>query len=188
MSNLACKIGCSICLLIVGLILFLVSIGTVEPIEYAIVYNSITKRVDIDNIYPGGWYLIGPVNSFVTFPATLVNMDFTDFEGAQSKPLVVKDKDGQEIRLSFSIQYKLHRDDIGKLYNEFQTGYNVTFISYIDSVVRKVVGDFESDAFWKQRKEAGEKLKVAINEKLNEVYTDCHNLQIINIQLTDKRE
>jgi hypothetical protein len=56
---------------LVALIIALVSIGTVEPIEYGIVYNAITKTVDTDNVYPGGWYFIGPVMSFVTFPATL---------------------------------------------------------------------------------------------------------------------
>jgi len=180
-NKTACAIGCAICWLIVVLIILLVSIGTVEPIQYGIVYNSITKKVDLDTIYPGGWYFIGPINSFITFPATLVNLDFTEFEGALAKPLTVKDSDGQEIKLSLSIQYKLQKEDVGKLYNEFQTGYEVTFVSYVDSVVRKIVGSFDSTAFWKQRKESGEKLRVAINEKLKEVYAECKNLQIINV-------
>jgi hypothetical protein len=54
-KKLLCLVGCGICWLIVLLVIFLVSIGTVEPIEYGIVYNSITKKVDIDTIYPGGW-------------------------------------------------------------------------------------------------------------------------------------
>lgn len=92
--KLICAIVCIICWLLVALIIALVSIGTVEPIEYGIVYNAITKSVDTDNVYPGGWYFIGPVMSFVTFPATLVNIDFTDFEGAQRKPISVKDSGG----------------------------------------------------------------------------------------------
>lgn len=146
-----CGIGCGICCLLVLLIVLLASIGTVEPIEYGIVYNSITKQVDQDRVYSGGWYFIGPVNSFITFPATLVNMDFTEYPDAQSAPILVKDKAGQEIRLSFSIQYKLHQDKIGVLYNAFQKGYETTFISYIDSVIRKIVGDFDPDAFWVDR-------------------------------------
>lgn len=152
MSNkVYCFAICGICILLVFLIIFLASIGTVEPIEYGIVYNSITKKVNADTVYPGGWYFIGPVMSFITFPSTLVNLDFTDYPDAQSKPLVVKDNDGQEITLSFAIQYKLQQENIGRLYNEFQKGYETTFISYIDSVVRKVVGDFDSTAFWVAR-------------------------------------
>ena len=169
-------IGCSICATIIILIIFLLSIGTIEPIEYGIVYNSITKKVDTENVYQGGWYLIGPVSSFYTFPSTLVNMDFTEFPDAKSKPLLVKDNDGQEIKLSFSIQYQLNRDDIGKLYAEFQKGYETTFVSYIDSVVRKVVGEFDSNAFWIDRQASGNKLRVAIDAKLQEVYTRCKHL------------
>lgn len=95
MSNrLPVIIGCTICWLLVFLIIILISIGTVEPIEYGIVYNAITKKVDTETIYPGGWYFIGPVDSFIVFPATLVNLDFSEYENAQSKPLIVKDSDG----------------------------------------------------------------------------------------------
>jgi hypothetical protein len=68
--------------MLVILIIVLISIGTVEPIEYGIVYNAISKKVDVETVYPGGWYFIGPVNSFITFPSTLVNLDFTDFPGS----------------------------------------------------------------------------------------------------------
>ena len=169
-------VGCGICWLIIGLILFLVSIGTVEPIEYGIVYNSIQKSVNTEEIYAGGWYLIGPVNSFVTFPSTLVNMDFTEFANATAKPIIVKDSDGQEIRLSMSLQYKLHKDDIGKLYTEYKTDYENTFVSYTDSVVRKKVGTFNSTAFWSARKASTELLRDEIDKKLNEVYASCVNL------------
>lgn len=77
---------------------------------------------------------------------------------------------------------------MGKLYNEFQKGYEATFISYIDSVVRKEVGNFDSTSFWVQRKESGDKLRAAIDAKLNDVYANCKNLQVINVQLSEKRE
>ena len=93
-NQTVCIVACGIGWLLVALILMLVSIGTVEPIEYGIVYNAITKSVNADTVYPGGWYFIGPVMSFITFPSTLVNIDFTEYPDAQSPPLVVKDNDG----------------------------------------------------------------------------------------------
>ena len=106
-AKLILWVSCGVCLAVTILIIVLVSIGTVEPIEYGIVYNALTKKVDPSMVYTGGWYMIGPVNSFVVFPSTLVNMDFTDYPGAISPPLSVKDSAGQNIKLSFSIQYKL---------------------------------------------------------------------------------
>jgi len=88
---------------LIGLIVLLCSIGTIEPIEYGISYNSISKKTDENNVYPGGWYMIGPFTSFLTFPSTLVNIDWTDYTGAQRGPLTVRDNDGQDIRFAFSI-------------------------------------------------------------------------------------
>lgn len=64
----------------------------------------------------------------------------------------------------------------------------MTFISYIDSVTRKEVGNFDSTALWKERKQSGDKIRDAVNGKLNDVYAECTNIQIINAQLSSKRE
>ena len=118
-GQIVCCVGCGICILVTVLIIVLVSVGTVEPIEYGIKYNAISKQVDKDTVYTGGWYLIGPFNSFETFPSTLVNMDFANYPNAASGPLVVKDNDGQEMIISFSIQYKLMQNNTGDLYKKY---------------------------------------------------------------------
>ena len=71
--------------LTIGLIVW--SAGTVEPIQFALKYNTLSKTVDNSQVYTGGWYLIGPINSFITFPATNVNIDFANFPGSKSKSL-----------------------------------------------------------------------------------------------------
>ena len=60
-NKVLCGIGCGVCCLLTILIFVLVSVGTVEPIEYGIVYNSITKTVNTEHVYKGGWYFIGPI-------------------------------------------------------------------------------------------------------------------------------
>ena len=77
---------------------------------------------------------------------------------------------------------------MNKLYNNFQKGYETAMISYIDNVVRKLVGDFPNDAFWKQRGQRGEQMRVAINEKLASVFAECVSLQIIQVELSAARE
>lgn len=45
--------------------------GTVEPIEYGLVYSKLSKNIDTSaGVYEGGWYLIGPMNNFLSFPRT----------------------------------------------------------------------------------------------------------------------
>ena len=43
-------------------------------------------------VYEGGWYFIGPVNSFVTFPKTKQNIEFSDLPGASAEPLKITSK------------------------------------------------------------------------------------------------
>lgn len=187
-SSVICCIGCGICALLVTLVVLLLSIGTVEPIEFGIVYNSITKSVKTDEVKSGGWYLIGPFNQFFTFPATLVNVDFTEFIGANRPPLQLKDSDGQDIRLSISLQYKLRKDDIGNLYDKYQRGYEPIFISRMEDQIRKAVGQFDSEAFWTHRAEKGREIQARVNESLSDAFADCVNVQVINVQLNDIKE
>jgi len=189
--KLLCGIGCGICILLVSLILILVSIGTVEPIEYAIEYNSFTKKTNEDNVYAGGWYMIGPISSFITFPATLVNYDWSDYENSKATPLTnVKDNGNQDMSISFSIQYKLTEENIGKLYSKYKTVYENTFRQWADTAVRDTVGKFGTTAFWTDRAASAEKMRAAIDKKFKSEsdMVSCVNLQILYVKLTDKRE
>jgi len=142
-AKLLCGIGCSICALIVVLVVLLVSIGTVEPIEYGLKYNSISKKTDNDNVYSGGWYMIGPFNSFLSFPATLVNADYSNYPDAQMAPIVGgKDGSGQAMILSLSFQYKLVEKNVGNLYSAYQTNYEKRFMSWASAEVVTTVGLF----------------------------------------------
>ena len=92
------------------------------------------------------------------------------------------------MRLSFSMQYLLQKDNVGKLYQDYKKDYEQTFISQIDYGVRKVIGNFDSTAFWKDRQGNAEKLRVDINSRLEPLYANCVNLQIINVALSPTRE
>lgn len=52
-------------LVILGIVGLVFSAGTVEPIAYGIKYNKFSKNVESPDVYDGGWYLIGPLNSFI---------------------------------------------------------------------------------------------------------------------------
>ena len=157
---------CCCCCLVVVFIVLLTCVSTIEPIEYGIVYNSFSKKIDKDKVYDGGWHWLSPISSFYTFPATLVNLDFTEFPGSASVPINLKDQDGQQMKLQLSLQYKLIRDKLPDLYSEFQMRYEQIFISRIDAVLRQQVGNFDSTMFWTDREKAGQFFKTAINTEL----------------------
>ena len=64
------------------------------------------------------------------------------------------------------MQYLLQKDNVGKLYQDYKKDYEQTFISQIDYGVRKVIGNFDSTAFWKDRQGNAEKLRQDIDIRL----------------------
>ena len=56
---------CSLVTIVVGIIGLAWCAGTVEPIQYGLKYNTISKNIDNTEVYEGGWYIIGPFNKFI---------------------------------------------------------------------------------------------------------------------------
>ena len=108
-SMVVCGIACLVCILFAVLIIVLVGVGTVEPIQYGIIYNKFSKKVSVDEgVKAGGWFWIGWTNNFIYFPATQVNMDFTKSNSKRSSggtylAVKVKDNDAQDITLGFAL-------------------------------------------------------------------------------------
>lgn len=67
---------------IVSTILVGVSFAAVEPLEYGIMYNTISKKIDTDNIYEGGLNWVGLFNKMITFPRTYVSIEYSDNNSA----------------------------------------------------------------------------------------------------------
>lgn len=71
---LCISITSAVLLFTVGLV---ASFGAVEPTEYGILYNVVSKSIDKDNIYEGGLKYIGLTNKMITFPRTHTSIEFS---------------------------------------------------------------------------------------------------------------
>jgi hypothetical protein len=67
--------ACSVISLV--MVILLLSMDTVDPLEYGITINKITKNIGTD-VYENGRYIIGPFKSFIKYPANLVTIEFSD--------------------------------------------------------------------------------------------------------------
>ena len=113
------KAACGCCTAVVALVLAIIGLafcaGTVEPIQYGLKYNTLSKNIDLDSgVYEGGWYIIGPFSKFITFPSTQVNVDFSNFTDSKQKP--IEARSGVQIKMAFSFQYKLIASTLTTLY------------------------------------------------------------------------
>lgn len=57
--------------------------ATLEPLEYGITYNMITKNIG-DTVYENGRYIISPLQSFIVYPANYITIEFSDNRNTQT--------------------------------------------------------------------------------------------------------
>jgi len=86
-AGVFCGGGC----LLLLLLLLAICWDPVEPTQYALIYNSISKNVD-PTVYEGGRYFLFFTNSFLTFPKTLVSIEFSDSYNAKVRLIQISNR------------------------------------------------------------------------------------------------
>ena len=80
----------------------ILSFGAVEPTQYGILYNSITKELYEEKVYGGGLQYTGLFHSLITFPAVHQTIEFSNSHDASAVELKTRTKEGLELRLHFA--------------------------------------------------------------------------------------
>jgi len=110
------------------IILFFVSFDTLEYQEIGLNYSWISERVE-PKTYPGGRYFLGVGNHFIKFPMVKSVFFLDDLtENTHGPALQSRTKDGLNVRLEVSFQYRLQANDLYKLYNTLGSGYEQIFV------------------------------------------------------------
>mmetsp|Transcript_30010 Transcript_30010/g.75706 ORF Transcript_30010/g.75706 Transcript_30010/m.75706 type:complete len:353 (-) Transcript_30010:304-1362(-) len=184
--------GCLLGVLGLGA-LAVTSLGSVPPLHYGIRYNHFSKSTDTATVYDPGRYLIGPFNKFLLFPSTVQNFEFANephirVSGIRYEPLHTRTKEGLGLHLQVSLQYRLKRESLGNLYNEFNQNYEQVFTSSIRDVLIKAASEYEATQLWEERQAFGDKLQKMVSKELERTYAECWGLQLMIIDLPDDYE
>eukprot|EP00397_Hematodinium_sp_SG-2012_P058241 GEMP01073514.1.p1 GENE.GEMP01073514.1~~GEMP01073514.1.p1 ORF type:complete len:349 (+),score=66.93 GEMP01073514.1:90-1136(+) len=180
-------IGISFCLMVFFLVSSLCSIGSLMPTEYGVGYNSVTKSIG-SKTYHGGRHWIWPWNSFITFPATVVTVEFSDDKHAQQGPLETRTKDGLALELSLSFQYHVQKDSVAKLYALANLLYEPLFIRNARDVLMKAGADYEAFEYWQERDRIGAEMQDLVARRLVHSFANCTGLQLLVIHLPPEYE
>lgn len=169
-------------------VLALFSLGSVPPLYYGLKSNKITKYVDIESAYGSGRYLILPWNKFLLFPSTAQTIEFTNEyqlprSGIRYPALHTRTKEGLGLHLQVSLQYRLLKTHLGRLYAEFNMGYEELFISTIREELIKALSDYHSHQLWTERQAVSEEMLKLLNIGLHRTYAECWGLQLMVIEL-----
>ena len=179
-----CGCICAVAVIVIGIITIAFCAATVEPIQYGLKYNTLSKNIDATEVYEGGWYIIGPLNKFIQFPRTQVNVDFANLTGSKQKPIGVRS--GVPVTMSFSFQYKLIKKSLPKMYQVYNINYEKNLLAQVEGVIKQEATQYNMTDYWTKRKEVGDKFCAALNTKLE--YANCTGFQLLTIELLPTNE
>jgi len=169
------------------MILLLISMDTLEPLQYGITYNKITKTIGQD-VYSSGRYLIGPTKGFIVYPANLVTIEFSDARGANGESLKTRTAEGLAIALHVSFQYQIIKNKINSLYNLANINYQGTYARIARDVILKVAGKYNATSYWTERLKIAVDMNNTLNSELTNAYASVKGLQILKIELPKQYE
>lgn len=185
MSVLAASAGV---VLLSALLLLLLSVGSVEQNEYGLMYNWMTKQIGTHVVH-GGTHMIGFWNSFVTFPATVQTIEFSDRIGLRTaERLHTRTKEGLGLHLSISFQYQLEKENIPKLYALTNIQYEGLFARIARDQLLEAAAEYEGPQYWLERRHIGDHMRRLVDRKLKESYSQLWGLQLLVIDLPDRYE
>jgi hypothetical protein len=182
--KITCGLGC-VAVLVLALI---ISIGALEPVEYGLKYNKITKNVDGSHVYHGGLHVIGFWNHFVKFPSTVCNVEFSTDRRAQSSPLKLRTKEGLDMTLHIAFQYHLTRNETMQLYGLANTRYEPFIIRNARDVLLRSAADYNGTAWWLQRQAVGKEMLELLQDRLRPSHVEVVDLQLLIIELPKRYE
>jgi len=148
-------LGVCCCLLFTtSVILFAVSFGTLDVDEMGIKYNANLLTIDEEKgAYSNGRYFLGLGLSFVKFPSTLVEAEFTG-----DNILTAWSAEGQEVYLEVGFYYRLDRSKIVEIYKRYEDQYHNRMLQIAMRVIKQVTIQFEAIQFFSNRSLIGERM------------------------------
>merc|ERR1719162_1679885 len=154
--------------------------------------NKVTGYIDLEKQYDPGRYWIGFWQEFVEFPSTLQTIEFADERpeaGVQHlSVLKSRDKDGKQIFLDISIQYRLKKDSIGKIYKDMTTLYEDVFISDLRDRLSKAANIFAIGEAWTDYNKVADSMFSRCVIMLAAKGAECWGLQLWGVALSSKYE
>jgi hypothetical protein len=142
-------IACCCCLtavLTIGIVAFM-SFSSLDASEYGLDYSSLTKTID-PKYYGSGYHALGLGHSFIRYPSTVQNMEFSNEKNADRPPIQSRTEDGLLIQFRASFQYKLMPDKLFDLYMKYGEDYKGPCMKYAIETLNDAATKYDANEFF----------------------------------------
>ncbi|KRX01225.1 hypothetical protein PPERSA_05811 [Pseudocohnilembus persalinus] len=139
--------------------------------------------------YESGFYFLGVSHSFIIYPKTVQQLEFSKDADADYTLLHSRTNDGLEVQLEISFQYRLQKDKIYDLFSTFKKEYKKVFKNMAIDIISEHATRYEAYEFFVNRTHIGQ----SMHRELNSIFTkncfaDIEFFQLRSVDLPDKFE
>jgi len=177
--------------LVFAILLGAFSFDSLEYWEIGLCHSYISEVVQKET-YSSGRHYVGLGNHFIKFPRTVVSVLFADDDssGATQGPgLQSRTRDGLNVRLEVSFQYKLKPDRLFRLYSDLGTDYQEAFIRIAIEQLTTASTMYNARSFFQERSRIAKEMHGLVRTHFEtHGFASVPFLQLRTVQLPDMFE
>lgn len=174
------------CVVIVALIILIVlSFDTLEYQEMGLNYSWISQTVET-HPYTSGRYYLGIGNHFIKFPQMVKSVYFLNdlSSSTQGPPLKSRTKDGLNVDLEVSFQYRLELQKLPNLYSTLGPDYEKTLVRMAIEQLTTAATMHNAHQFFNNRTTIGQEMHNKLKDHFHEhAFCDVPFLQLRTVHL-----
>jgi len=134
-----------------------------------------------EDVFISGRYYNGLFQNFLTFPSTLQTVTFDPFS-ADAPAVSASTRDGQQITLEVSFQFRLRINELSSLYAKYGLNYRPQFITIATQAIKNLAATtYDTTDFFEIREFISEAMHVAVNNVLWPEYCVVEHFQLAKI-------
>lgn len=178
----AARIGGGICVAVIvtSIILVAMSFSTLHATEWGLAYNQLTERVAPD-VFDAGLHFIGPFTSFIRFPNTYQNMQFST---SDDDLLHTRTSDGLPLTLGISFQFTLMKAQLYDLYMSYREDYRWALFNVATHIIADTASNYTAYNFFNDKQTIAYSMQDSLNHYVSSnLHMNVETLQIILVEL-----
>lgn len=177
-------------IVVTSIIIVFLSFDTLEYQEMGLNYSWISETVE-RSTYSSGRYYLGVGNHFLKFPSMVKSIFFLDdmSPNTQGPALQSRTRDGLNVRLEVSFQYRLIFNDLYKLYTTLGENYEMVFVRMAIEQLTTAATIHNAHNFFNNRTTIGQEMHKMLEHHFKlHAYAEVPFFQLRTVHLPDDFE
>jgi len=172
-------------------------IASVSPLEYGLKKNGVSGSV-FTTAVQGGLHIVAPWQSFLTFPATRVTLEWSNSVNADRPQVATRtgadpndpDSGGQPLSISCAVQIRLIRTDLKRIFLDFGSyaAAKQRYILLAGNMVSNTAQEFTPQDFWRKRHTIANQMLHEINVLLVKNGAEAVSFEIMKVDFATSFE